>query len=101
LKEQKEANKLIEDFMLLANRKVAEFIGSKQKAKPFVYRIHDNPDPEKLQIFSEFIKKFGYRIDVTSPKGISQTLNRLMSEIEGKAEEQLISQLAIRTMAKA
>lgn len=101
LKEQKEANKLIEDFMLLANRKVAEFIGSKQKPKPFVYRIHDHPDPEKLQIFSEFIKKFGYRIDTTSPKGISQTLNRLMLEVEGKAEEQLISQLAIRTMAKA
>lgn len=101
LKEQKDANKLIEDFMLLANRRVAEFIGAKQKAKPFVYRIHDNPDPEKLQTFSQFIKKFGYRIDITSPKGISQTLNRLMSEVEGKAEEGLISQLAIRTMAKA
>jgi len=101
LKEQKDANKLIEDFMLLANKKVAAFIGSKQKAKPFVYRIHDNPDPEKLQTFSQFIKKFGYRIDLTSPKGISKTLNRLMTEVEGKAEEQLISQLAIRTMAKA
>jgi len=101
LKEQKEANKLIEEFMLLANKKVAAFIGSKQQPKPFVYRIHDNPDPEKLQIFSEFIKKFGYRIDTTSPKGISQTLNRLMNDIEGKAEEHLISQLAIRTMAKA
>ena len=100
LKEQKDSNKLIEDFMLLANKKVAEFIGAKQK-KPFVYRIHDNPDPEKLQTFSEFIKKFGYRIDTTSPKGISQTLNRLMAEVEGKAEEGLISQLAIRTMAKA
>lgn len=104
LKEQKDANKMIEDFMLLANRKVAEFIGNPpkgQKVKPFVYRIHDNPDPEKLQTFSEFIKKFGYRIDTTSPKGISNSLNKLMSSIEGKAEEQLISQLAIRTMAKA
>lgn len=101
LKEQKEANELIEEYMLLANKKVAEFIGNKQKAKPFVYRIHDNPDPEKLQIFGEFIKKFGYRIDTTSPKGISSTLNRLMTAINGTAEEQLISQLAIRTMAKA
>lgn len=101
LKQQKDANKLIEDFMLLANKRVAEFIGSKQKAKPFVYRIHDNPDPEKLQTFSQFIKKFGYRIDTTSTKGISKTLNRLMTDVEGKAEEQLISQLAIRTMAKA
>ena len=85
--------------MLLANRRVGEFIG--KKGKPFVYRIHDNPDPEKLQTFSQFIKKFGYRIDTTSPKGISSTLNRLMNDITGKAEEGLISQLAIRTMAKA
>lgn len=103
IKEQKDANKLIEEFMLLANKKVAEFIGKGKKgqAKPFVYRIHDNPDPEKLQTFSTFIRKFGYKIDTTSPKGISQSLNRLMSEVTGKAEEQLISTLAIRTMAKA
>lgn len=104
LKEQKDANKLIEEFMLLANRKVAAFIGDRkqaEKAKPFVYRIHDNPDPEKLLQFSTFIRKFGYRIDVTSPKGITKTLNRLMNEVEGKVEEDLISQLAIRTMAKA
>lgn len=101
LKQQKDANKLIEDFMLLANRRVAAFIGDKQKAKPFVYRIHESPDPEKLQTFSNFIKKFGYRIDTTSPKGISKTLNRLMTDVEGKAEESLISQLAIRTMSKA
>lgn len=113
LKEQKDANKLIEEFMLLANMKVAEFIGARAEdtqvqrigemktPKPFVYRIHDSPDPEKLETFSEFIKKFGYRIDTTSPRGISDTLNRLMTEVEGKAEEALISQLAIRTMAKA
>lgn len=104
VKEQKDANKLIEEFMLLANRKVAAFIGDRKKAqkpKPFVYRIHDNPDPEKLLQFSTFIKKFGYRIDITSPKGITETLNRLMSEVTGKAEENLISSLAIRTMAKA
>ncbi|MAY84215.1 MAG: ribonuclease R [Flavobacteriales bacterium] len=103
IKEQKDANKLIEEFMLLANKKVAEFIGKGKKgmAKPFVYRVHDNPDPEKLQTFSTFIRKFGYRIDTTSPKGISQSLNRLMADITGKGEEQLISTLAIRTMAKA
>lgn len=104
LKEQKDANKLIEEFMLLANRKVAAFIGDRkkaEKAKPFVYRIHDSPDPEKLLQFSTFIRKFGYRIDVSSPKGITTTLNRLMNEVEGKLEEDLISQLAIRTMAKA
>lgn len=113
LKEQKDANKLIEEFMLLANKKVAEFIGARAEEtqtqrvgemktpKPFVYRIHDSPDPEKLQTFSQFIKKFGYRIDTTSPRGISDTLNRLMTDVEGKAEEALISQLAIRTMAKA
>jgi ribonuclease R len=113
LKEQKDANKLIEEFMLLANMKVAEFIGARAEEtqvqrigemktpKPFVYRIHDSPDPEKLETFSEFIKKFGYRIDTTSPKGISATLNRLMADVEGKSEEALISQLAIRTMAKA
>jgi len=101
LKQQKDANHLIEEFMLLANKEVAKFIGAQEKAKPFVYRIHDNPDMDKLQTFGEFIKKFGYRIDSSSPKGISKTLNRLMIDIEGKAEEQLISQLAIRTMAKA
>jgi ribonuclease R len=103
IKEQKDANKLIEEFMLLANKKVAEFIGKGKggNAKPFVYRIHDNPDPEKLQTFSTFIRKFGYRIDTTSPKGISQSMNKLMAEIHGKGEEQLISTLAIRTMAKA
>ena len=113
LKEQKDANKLIEEFMLLANKKVAEFVGARAEEtqvqrvgemktpKPFVYRIHDSPDPEKLQTFSEFIKKFGYRIDTTSPRGITDTLNRLMTDVHGKAEEALISQLAIRTMAKA
>jgi len=113
LKEQKDANKLIEEFMLMANKKVAEFVGAMAEEtqvqrvgemktpKPFVYRIHDSPDPEKLQTFSEFIKKFGYRIDTTSPRGISDTLNRLMADVQGKSEEALISQLAIRTMAKA
>lgn len=104
LKEQKDAHQLIEDFMLLANRKVAAFIGQeKQKAskKAFVYRIHESPDPEKLELFAGFIKKFGYGIDTTSPKGVSRTMNKLMEDVKGKGEEQLISQLAIRTMSKA
>lgn len=101
LKQQKDANRLIEEFMLLANKEVATFIHEEQKGKPFVYRIHDKPDGEKLQTFAEFIKKFGYRIDASSPKGISKSLNQLMEAVEGKAEENLISQLAIRTMAKA
>ncbi len=101
IKEQKDAHHLIEELMLLANRRVATFISKKSKNLPFVYRIHDNPDVEKLEIFGNFIKKFGYRIDTTSPKGITNSINRLMSAIEGKAEEDLISQLAIRTMAKA
>ena len=103
LKEQKDAHKLIEDFMLLANRRVAAYIGdpSKQKPRPFVYRIHESPDPEKLEIFAGFIKKFGYGIDVSSPKGVSQTMNKLMADVKGKGEEQLISTLAIRTMSKA
>lgn len=101
LKEQKDANKLIEEFMLLANKEVASYINEKQNGKAFVYRIHDKPDTDKLQTFGEFIKKFGHRIDTTSPKGISKSLNQLMKAVEGKSEENLISQLAIRTMAKA
>lgn len=101
VKQQKEANKLIEDFMLLANKRVAQFIATQSKVKPFVYRIHESPDPEKLATFGNFIKKFGYRIDTSSPKGVSASLNKLMTAVEGKAEEPLISQLAIRTMSKA
>ena len=101
---QKDAHKLIEDFMLLANKTVAEMIGKPkgdQKAKTFVYRIHDNPDPDKMQQFAEFIRKFGYRLEVGKPEKMSQNLNALLAEVKGKGEENLISTLAIRTMAKA
>jgi len=109
-KENKDSNKLIEEFMLLANRKVAEFIGKKisatnkklfPKAPVFVYRIHDSPVPEKLQNFRLFAGKFGYTIDTKSEKEIAHSLNRLMHEVRGKKEQNVLEQLAIRTMAKA
>ena len=103
-KEAKDSNKLIEEFMLLANKKVAEFIGktkNKKQAKTFVYRIHDKPDPEKLETFNHFIKKFGYGIQTTSSRVISKSMNDLMSTIKGKNEQNVIETLAIRSMAKA
>jgi len=103
-KESKEANQLIEEFMLLANKKVAEYIGAleeEKKTKTFVYRIHDKPDPEKLDNFNHFIKKYGYGIQITTPKTISKSMNQLLSEVLGKKEQNVIETLAIRTMAKA
>jgi ribonuclease R len=103
-KESKEANHLIEEFMLLANKKVAEFIGKtgeRSKAKTFVYRIHDRPDPEKLLNFNNFIHKFGYGIDINSPSKIAHSLNKLLTHVKGKHEENMISSLAVRAMAKA
>ncbi len=104
IKEQKEANMLIEDFMLLANRSVAEKIGKKkneEKPKTFVYRIHDEPNPEKLLKFSEFLNKLGYKMNIGSRKQISKSFNNLFEEIAGKGEEAMIESIAIRTMAKA
>lgn len=103
-KEMKDSNKLIEEFMLLANKKVAEKIGkpeNKKEAKTFVYRIHDKPDSEKLNSFATFIKKFGYKIKTQSVSGISKSLNKLLEEVNGKKEQNIIEQLAIRSMAKA
>lgn len=104
LKVQKDAHKLIEEFMLLANKTVASFIGNPknkhQKPRPFVYRVHDTPDPEKLQTFSHFIKRFGY--DYSFGQGnVAENLNSLLQEVQGKHEENTIENLAIRTMAKA
>ena len=98
-KVSKDANHLIEEFMLLANRKVAEFIG-KQK-KTFVYRIHDEPNEDKLFAMQALISKFGYKIDLREKKNISKSLNQLMSDVNGKKEQNLIDTLAIRTMSKA
>ena len=103
-KEAKEANKLIEEFMLLANKRVAEFIGDvsdKNKAKTFVYRIHDKPDPDKLVSFNTFIKRFGYGIQLTTPKAIATSLNNLLNTVKGKNEQNVVETLAIRSMAKA
>ncbi len=104
IKEQKDSNRMIEDFMLLANRKVAERIGrkrGKQDPKTFVYRVHDMPNPEKLNTFAEFLKKLGYRIQTGSQKAISTSLNDLFEQIKGKGEENMIEAIAVRTMAKA
>ena len=98
-KEQKDSNQLIEDFMLLANRKVAEFIGKSKRT--FVYRIHDSPDQERLAIFAEFVNKLGYKVNTKSDKQVADSLNKLLKDVEGKREANMISTLAIRTMAKA
>ncbi|TAF69130.1 MAG: ribonuclease R [Flavobacterium sp.] len=95
----KDANHLIEEFMLLANRKVAEYIG-KQK-KTFIYRIHDEPNEDKLIAMQNVIAKFGYKIDFRNKGDISKSLNALMQEVSGKKEQNLIDTLAIRSMSKA
>jgi ribonuclease R len=98
-KVSKDANHLIEEFMLLANRKVAEYIG-KQK-KTFIYRIHDEPNEDKLIAMAGVIAKFGYKIDFRNKGDISKSLNALMEEVNGKKEQNLIDTLAIRSMSKA
>ncbi len=116
-KEYKESNQLIEEFMLLANKHVAEFIGRpgeieetneegeivvrKAEPKVFVYRVHDKPIQEKLESFAYFIRRFGYNISTTSKRGITSSMNRLLDEIKGRKEQNVIETLAIRTMAKA
>lgn len=104
-KEQKDSNKLIEEFMLLANKTVAEFIGKVPKnkqAKTFVYRIHDLPNPEKLQSLSEFIRRFGYKVKTDgSNTAVAKSINQLLEDVHDKPEENLISTIAVRAMAKA
>ena len=104
-KESKDANKLVEEFMLLANRTVAERIGKvppNRKPKVFPYRVHDLPDPEKLENLSQFISRFGYKVRTGGSKGdISKSLNRLLRDVQGKKEENLIETVAIRAMQKA
>ncbi|MBN1462590.1 MAG: ribonuclease R [Paludibacteraceae bacterium] len=104
-KEAKDSNKLIEEFMLLANRTVATHIGKPgkgQKAKVFVYRIHDVPNPDKLKTFSDFIRRFGYKLKISGKQTeISASINQLLDEVEGKKEQNLIETIAIRSMAKA
>ena len=99
-KESKDANKLIEEFMLIANRKVAELFTEIKKQK-YIYRIHDLPDNEKLKSLKHIVKSFGYTLDLTSSKGISKSLNKLLNQIHGKEEQNLIESLALRSMSKA
>ncbi|EMS31108.1 3'-to-5' exoribonuclease RNase R [Mariniradius saccharolyticus AK6] len=102
VKERKDIHKLIEEFMLLANRTVAEFIYNKDKGKDtFVYRIHDFPDLQRLETFATFAKKFGHDLKISEGAKISKALNQLMDEIVGKPEQNVLEQLAIRSMAKA
>ena len=104
-KQAKDANKLIEEYMLLANRKVASYIGRKNDGtpskKPFVYRVHDVPDPEKISVFSSFVKQFGHTMNMQSSKEIANSMNRVLAKVSGKREENMVELLAIRTMSKA
>lgn len=104
VKERKDAHKLIEDFMLLANRKVAEYVSKMGKGKhkyTFVYRTHDSPKPEALANFAQFAARFGYKINTKSDKETAKSLNFLMEDVEGKKEQNVLTHLAIRSMAKA
>jgi len=104
-KEQKDSNKMIEEFMLLANKTVATHIGKPGKGQPvktFVYRIHDVPNPDKLNNFAAFIKRFGYTLKTNGKQtAVSGSINHLLDEVQGKKEQNLIETLAIRSMAKA
>lgn len=104
IKESKEAHQLIEEFMLLANRTVAEDVAKIKVNKnpiPFPYRIHATPDEEKLLPFVDFAKKFGHKFDTKSPQGIAASFNKMLQEVQGKPEQHVLEQLGIRTMAKA
>ena len=104
-KKAKDANKLIEEFMLLANRQVASFIGKKMDGtpskNPFVYRVHDVPDPDKIGDFSRFVKQFGHQMIMKTTKDIANSMNRVLADVSGKREENIVELLAIRTMSKA
>ncbi len=100
-KSSKDANKLIEEFMLLANRKVSEFVGKKDPKKTFVYRVHDEPDESKLATLSNVVSRFGYNLNFKNRKNIASTLNNLLKEVNGKKEQNLVDTLTIRTMSKA
>jgi ribonuclease R len=104
IKESKEAHQLIEEFMLLANRTVAEYVAALKKdgqAIPFPYRIHDTPDEEKLQPFAAFARKFGYKFDIHDEAAVASSFNNLLKDVNGKPEQHVLEQLGIRTMAKA
>ena len=104
IKESKEAHKLVEEFMLLANRTIAEYVSKikiNQEPVPFPYRVHDKPDDEKLKPFVAFAKKFGYSFDMNNDAEVAKSFNNLLKEVNGKPEQHVLEQLGIRTMAKA
>ncbi|TDL99813.1 MAG: ribonuclease R [Flavobacteriaceae bacterium] len=103
-KQSKDANHLIEEYMLLANKKVSEFVSLKSKKASgynFLYRIHDEPNPEKLQNLKRFVSQFGYEIQLQGKKKIAQSLNQLLLDVKGKPEESMIETLTLRSMSKA
>ncbi len=104
-RQRKEAHKLVEEFMLLANKRVAEYVHglSRKKADPntMVYRIHDSPDPDKLETFATFVARLGYKLDTANEKKIAKSFNTMLEKAEGTAEQNLLETLAVRTMAKA
>lgn len=95
------ANQLIEEFMLLANKRVAEYVGKKLKGKTMVYRIHDKPDPEKINSFVHFIKRFGYKLMEDDTTSLPKAMNKLLNKVSGRKEQNIIETLALRSMAKA
>ncbi|TXF76014.1 ribonuclease R [Chryseobacterium sp.] len=101
----KDSNHLIEEFMLLANRKVSEFVSLKRSGDPtgntFIYRIHDDPDPAKLEALRDFVSTFGYQMDLANTKKVAESLNKLLLDVKGKGEEGMIETLAMRSMSKA
>jgi ribonuclease R len=104
VKESKEAHQLIEEFMLLANRTVAEHVSKikvKDKSVPFPYRVHDVPDEAKLSVFMAFAERFGYKFDIDSPEDIAKSFNEMLHMVQGKPEQHVLESLGIRTMAKA
>jgi len=104
VKESKEAHQLVEEFMLLANRNVAEAVGKvkiNKKPIPFPYRVHDTPDKEKLLPFIEFAKKYGHVFDIENPQAIARSFNQMLKDVQGRPEQHVLEQLGIRTMAKA
>ena len=104
-KVSKDSNHLIEEFMLLANRKVSEFISLNRRGEPtgntFIYRIHDDPDPTKLEALRDFVSTFGYKMDLANSKKVADSLNQLLHDVKGKGEENMIETLAMRSMSKA
>ena len=100
-KTSKAANKLIEEFMLLANKKVAEFIGKQKPIKTFVYRVHDEPDDTKLSALQNIVSKFGFKFKIDEANNVSNALNKLLKDVEGSKAQNLVDTLAIRSMSKA